>query len=1444
MSVNYDLNNTGPEVQERLDQVFPNRDAISEEEAARQQRDNEIIAQMKAYTDSEQSRAEDAEQGLQAAIDSEQSRAEGAERGLQGAISAEQSRAEDAEQSLRDYTDVETARAQAIERGLQGRIDTLDVVVGEGGSVDGRISEAVASETQRATTVEATKADKSTTYSKVEVDAMIPDVSDLLADAKYDSTNQKINFLNSDGEIVATVNASEFIKDGMVDTVTISGGNLVITFNTDSGKQPISIALTDIFDPGNYYTKTQVDGALDNKVDKVAGKGLSTNDYDNVEKQKLANVLAIVSGIDERIDEAVSNERLRAVVAEANKADKATTYTKAEVNDALSEKVDKINGKGLSTNDYSNTEKQRLADVVDAVGSGGDIDTRITNAVSAEASRAQGVESGHGTRIAALEGTVGSGGSIDNRIANAVAAEKERAQNEERTKANINDVEAGLSTKQDIISDLSTIRSGAALGATAKQPATTIAGYGIEDAYTKQEVNALVSTPNQNFVTVSDYASLPETGSDDTIYRVSNYDGSHVDASKYAEYSWNGTAYVLLAVKSSVGEVFDVSAYNSGATYDSLTLALAAIPASVMKGGMSIKFIKPDPATYSVVKTEGITEQPAGTELESASAVISGTYNASQLSDFSNLPESTGRANAVTYYVAVTETVDEQEVTTYTTWVITKATNNSQEYMQYRLMTANWSENVNDWQGVDYEPTADSHNLVMSGGIYPINFELYARDKDHVYNKNAIVDYFINDYGQLQHDITRVVIFTKVLEGAEKIECKYGRSYSFYSGYPDFASGSNFIGKIVDNAAFVPVCAKYVAIIILKTNWELYDLTITQDNTNFVKISDVNNAIRSIPIATEEEDGLMSSSDKTRIDNTHDTVFSKEIIGREETDESAALLPYTENKGVNYKTGAWYNSEVYKCSKYAEITGYNIIRYKRPKTENPETLLGMAFYDENRVYISGQQAIYSIHADGYVETEIGVPENAKYVRLSENNDIENWGEQELIGIKYIYKDVSNIDILDRRVGKLEDSSGNNTLSLSQTDIVEGNIITHDGNFSPNSNMGCTDYIPCHDAESLTYKRVVGVRGAGLAFYDENKEFLSYIDSISGNNGLVSNSVEVPSNAYYFRASCWNYTNSLEYGDFSAILITPYAAVNGKRASNGESTFFSVIYNSAIDDLSKTDFGTSEYDEFIPNPSQVENYVCTTGVVLLPPNYTPTGKPCRVIVNFHGWSHFVNYKQWGAAGEDYLGFMIQKHRWADAGYAVIDVNHKNSAQKGNYSGLGSIQDDECYRKALEWVCTNYNVEKSCFVVCGSAGGPNGINACYNWPDVRAGVWLDTWIDVSEHPYVNSCGTYYYGYTEEYDAAKVGTRNPMSRIKTINGEDLLVMPKCPVKLYPLTITKFFMKPFIDIINAGRAVGDFYIRKCSSITHSNLVSGGAGNDPQSAVVDEEIINFLNQH
>ena len=88
------------------------------------------------------------------------------------------------------------------------------------------------------------------------------------ADASYDSQTKRINFLDNGGNIVSYIDATDFIKDGMVSNVAISEGNLVITFNTDAGQEPISIALTEIFNSENYYNKTEVDGKLALKADK------------------------------------------------------------------------------------------------------------------------------------------------------------------------------------------------------------------------------------------------------------------------------------------------------------------------------------------------------------------------------------------------------------------------------------------------------------------------------------------------------------------------------------------------------------------------------------------------------------------------------------------------------------------------------------------------------------------------------------------------------------------------------------------------------------------------------------------------------------------------------------------------------------------------------------------------------------------------------------------------------------------------------------------------------------------------------------------------------------------------------------------------------------------------------------------------------------------------
>ena len=101
----------------------------------------------------------------------------------------------------------------------------------------------------------------------------------------------------------AALNGSaEYVKSHFKD-----GANIQIVDNSD-GTQTINAsgevssedtvarnAIADIKDGENLDSFADVETALDNKVDKVSGKGLSTNDFTTAEKTKLDDLVEIKS---------------------------------------------------------------------------------------------------------------------------------------------------------------------------------------------------------------------------------------------------------------------------------------------------------------------------------------------------------------------------------------------------------------------------------------------------------------------------------------------------------------------------------------------------------------------------------------------------------------------------------------------------------------------------------------------------------------------------------------------------------------------------------------------------------------------------------------------------------------------------------------------------------------------------------------------------------------------------------------------------------------------------------------------------------------------------------------------------------------------------------------------------------------------------------------------
>lgn len=215
-----------------------------------------------------------------------------------------------AEQGYQTATDVQNA--------ISGKADTSAVT-----SVNNALTAHTAN-----TEIHVTVANKNAWNAKLDAS----DVEGFFGAVAYDSQTKRINFYNTsvEGDVLGYIDATDFIKDGMVSNVEIKnvagkGTCIVITFNSDAGKQAIEIPITQIFDASNYYTTAQTQSyvqgytydksTIDQKISQ-SGTFDPTQYYDTAHTYSKTEVNTLLDG----------------------KANTATTYTKTEVDSALSGK--------------------------------------------------------------------------------------------------------------------------------------------------------------------------------------------------------------------------------------------------------------------------------------------------------------------------------------------------------------------------------------------------------------------------------------------------------------------------------------------------------------------------------------------------------------------------------------------------------------------------------------------------------------------------------------------------------------------------------------------------------------------------------------------------------------------------------------------------------------------------------------------------------------------------------------------------------------------------------------------------------------------------------------------------------------------------------------------------------------------------------------------------
>lgn len=202
-------------------------------------------------------------------------------------------------------------------------------------------------------------------------------------------------------------------------------------------------------------------------------------------------------------------------------------------------KVDKVEGKGLSSNDYTAAEKEKL----------GNIEAGANNYTLPDAS-------------GSVKGGVTVGTNID------VSSGKISVKNGTASQKGVVQLSSAVNSDSTTLAATpSAVKQAYDLANGKQSPATTLAGYGITDAYTKEQVDGLVSSALHYKGSKDTYDDLPTEGNTvGDVWNVVAADETHgVNAGDNV--AWNGTGWDVLA-----GTV-DLSAYLLGSDLVPITNA-------------------------------------------------------------------------------------------------------------------------------------------------------------------------------------------------------------------------------------------------------------------------------------------------------------------------------------------------------------------------------------------------------------------------------------------------------------------------------------------------------------------------------------------------------------------------------------------------------------------------------------------------------------------------------------------------------------------------------------------------------------------------------------------------------------------------------------------------------------------------------------------------------
>lgn len=348
---------------------------------------------------------------LQSNIDKEAATARAAETKLGNDIATEKNRAQSAEQTISTNlqneinrsTQVDTQHTNAINKEVQDRKEAIATEVSDRNAAilvetnrakakEEELDNKITDHTAATNAALALKADKSDTYTKAQVDAKLSGAYKVKGSSTFEALPKDNNVVGDVYNITNAFNLGGKHYDAGTNVVWTEEGwdALSGSFDTTAIESSIQEVADDLAQ--EILDRTQADTTINNNVssltnrvkvneDKLTiinGNESTTGSIANAIKQVKSYTDTTVTAEQTRAEKAeqkltsdLASEVTRAKGAEsanataiANEVERATGVEEtlnSNITQLQTQKVDKVEGKGLSTNDYTTPEKNKLA---------------------------------------------------------------------------------------------------------------------------------------------------------------------------------------------------------------------------------------------------------------------------------------------------------------------------------------------------------------------------------------------------------------------------------------------------------------------------------------------------------------------------------------------------------------------------------------------------------------------------------------------------------------------------------------------------------------------------------------------------------------------------------------------------------------------------------------------------------------------------------------------------------------------------------------------------------------------------------------------------------------------------------------------------------------------------------------------------------------------------